>query len=204
MQAASRRLCGDARDEGHCARQLGQHHRGLSGGVGKIPRLSPVKQLARPLTLRNNPGNNKQRTTRVADKGNESDYKAVSNFNVDTATEDSDFYLLLELEDGSVTRARFSPRQACDLLAWFPVASMEREDRVKSAEPRLTAFAPIPIGSLSGELAPSPKAALIYANAGILTLALKVDFGSLRILQDWIRKVIGDYEPPPSPGETQH
>jgi hypothetical protein len=150
--------------------------------------------------VRGNRTINFQRETTVADERDddllpndpdESNYTPVSHIKVSASDENLDFALSLRTTDGSILRFRLTPKQACDIMAWFPFVAGEQAKRVNLNEANAPRhFAPVPITRLSGEAGRTPGEALLYAGAGQLTLAMAVGLDNLRSLQKWIDQML--------------
>jgi hypothetical protein len=139
----------------------------------------------------------------LPDDPDESHYTPVSHIKVSASDETLDFTLSLRTTDGGIFRFSLDPKQACEIMAWFPFVACEQAKRVNLNEANAVRnFVPVPITQISGEAGRSPGEALLVADAGQLTLAMAVDLDSLRGLQKWIDQMLRFV--PPSEGGGMH
>jgi hypothetical protein len=132
----------------------------------------------------------------------ESKYKPVSHVSVGESPENLDFTLSLRTTDGGIFRFRLSPSLTSELMTWIPFVACEQAKRAKIHHNTNEArnLVPVRITQLSGEAGHLPGEALLIADAGQLTLALVVDFDSLRGLQKWIDQMFRFVPPPEGVG----
>lgn len=139
----------------------------------------------------------------LPDDQNESSYAPVSHIKVSASDETFDFTLSLRTVDDSISRFRLTPKQACDIMAWFPFVAGEHAKRHNLTLANApTHFAPVPITRIEGEAGPTPGTALLYAGAGQLTLAMLVGLDNLRALGTWIEQMLRYH--PHTGGESKH